>query len=489
LRLSPERTVLAVGLLGGLLFAFATPPFQSPDEPAHFRRIYQIAGGVQLQPGPRGVPGIMQPASLEKIIALCLAGLPGEPRRLLPQGVVQAAWSVPLDPGRQVFVPLANLTAYNPVSYLPQAAAAAVSRWLEVRPLATLYVVRLANLAVCLALVYAAVRMAPLQKWAFAFLALTPMAMFLRSSASPDGLTFATALLLTGTVSAIAFGRSTVPEAAPASAAPDAAAPDHPAAPTAPITPAAGLPSASLVFCLLAMTGVMALCKVGYVLVNLLVGAIPRRRFRSWQAWAAMMGAALVLSLLGTWNSARIARFYTAHFRRLPSVQPLAQLQLALAQPLHFLGLVIADYWLHLVRYAVGFIGNFGWLDTPLPVFVLVPYAVLLIGLALTGGDAATPMPRGVRLMAAAVVVGGLLLLSTSQYLCWTPIGSQHIDGLQGRYFLPLGGAGVLLLCNRRLGRHGAPSNEPARANRLALTSAALTVGSLVTLWVRYHGW
>src|SRR4029079_8068336 len=45
-RMTPERTVLVVGLLGGLLFVAATPPFQAPDEPNHFARAYQISEGV-----------------------------------------------------------------------------------------------------------------------------------------------------------------------------------------------------------------------------------------------------------------------------------------------------------------------------------------------------------------------------------------------------------------------------------------------------------
>jgi uncharacterized membrane protein len=512
LRLSPERTVLAVGLLGGLLFAFVTPPFQAPDEAAHFRRIYQIAGGVPPLPGPGGEPGVMQPASLEKVIALCLAGLPGQPRRLLPKGAVQAAWNIPLDPGGQVFVPLEKLTAYNAVSYLPQAAAAAAGRGFELRPLATLYLIRLANLAACLALAWAAVRIVPFQRWAFALLALAPMAMFLRSSASADGLTFAAALLLTSTVCAIGVGKQAAAAAAPetpaaAAAAPDGSSADVAAPPgtpaeaagswpatgdapeiTPPEVPAPGISSAHLVVCLLTMTGVVAFCKVGYVVVNLLVAAIPRRRLGSPSRWAAVMSAASVLSALGIWNSLLIARLYAAHFRRAPFVQPLAQLHLMLAHPLHYLGLVSADYWIHLTRYAVGFVGNFGWLDTPLPVYVLVPYALLLAGLALTGGNPAAAMPRGTRLAAAAVVAGGLLILSTSQYLCWTPLGAQQIDGLQGRYFLPLAGAGILLLYNRRLARPRPPHGEARLAGRFAVASAVFTLVSLVRIWTRYHG-
>jgi Predicted membrane protein (DUF2142) len=53
-RLTPDRLVLALGLAGGLLLVFVTPPFQVPDEPAHFFRAYQVATGAGAEPGPGG---------------------------------------------------------------------------------------------------------------------------------------------------------------------------------------------------------------------------------------------------------------------------------------------------------------------------------------------------------------------------------------------------------------------------------------------------
>jgi Predicted membrane protein (DUF2142) len=497
LRLSPERTVLAVGLLGGLLFAFVTPPFQVPDEPAHFRRIYQLAGGVSPRPGPDGQLGFEQPASLETVTNLCVAGVPFHPYRLLPAGVLRAAWRIPLDPGRQQFLPLSLLTPYTLAPYLPQAAVAAAGRWLELRPLAIFYLVRLANLAACLPLVWAAVRIAPFQKWAFAFLALTPMAMFLRSSASADGLTFASALLLSAAVCALAWdppadavprSMQSATHAAPpttglgAAAAPPILPLDRHVAPPA-------KPGARLVACLVGMVGLVAFCKGGYLLVNLLVPAIPRRRLGSAGRWAAVMGAALALTALGALSSARVAATYFDLFHHAAGVDPRSQIQLVLAHPFDYLGFLVTDYVVHLPRYAAEFVGNFGWLDTPLPLYVLIPYALLLLALALFGGDAATAMPRRLRLAAAAVVASGLLFVSTSQYVSWTPVGAHHIDGPQGRYFLPFAAAGILLAYSRRLARRW-PQGAGARTdNGLALASAVFTAISLVRVWTRYHGW
>ena len=40
--------ICASGVVAILLFAFAIPPYQSPDEPAHFKRADQISRGELL---------------------------------------------------------------------------------------------------------------------------------------------------------------------------------------------------------------------------------------------------------------------------------------------------------------------------------------------------------------------------------------------------------------------------------------------------------
>jgi uncharacterized membrane protein len=464
-------------LLGGLLFVFVSPPFQVPDEPAHFRRAYQIGTGAPLVRRPDGALGVEQPASLGALIQLSLAGMPYQPLQRMPAGTLAAASRIPLDPSHLAFVPLAlsNLTPYGPAPYLPQAAAAAFGRWLALPPLWILYLARLCNLAACLALTWAAVRMAPFYQWFFVFLALTPMAMFLRSSASADALTNAAAMLLVSVICALAYS-------------PPAAEPV--------LQEANPAPARWRIACLLAMAALVAACKGGYVLLNLLVPLIPPRRLGRPRIRAAVLAAVLVITAAGVVNSSSTAKTAFAHFQRDPGVQPYLQAQGVAAHPMRFLGIVIADYGKHLTRYAVGFVGNFGWLDTPLPVAVLVTYALFLLALAVTGGDGATAISGRDRLLIAAVVLAELLVISASQYLAWTVVGAPAIEGLQGRYFLPLAPVAALLLYNRRWAGALAAALAGGQTGRLgrmekalAVASAAFTAVSLLRIWTRYHGW
>ena len=104
---------------------------------------------------------------------------------------------------------------------------------------------------------------------------------------------------------------------------------------------------------------------------------------------------------------------------------------------------------------AASTIGMLGWLDVRLqPVWV---YGFGVAGLAAAALCCASG--RAMRVGAASRVVGlGVCLgvvgaLFLAQYLTWTPLGALEVQGVQGRYFLPLlPVCGVLLAGLVRMG-------------------------------------
>lgn len=513
-RLTPDRLVLILGLLGGLPLVFATPPFQVPDEPAHFLHVYQIATAAGAVRGPAGVAGFEMPASLPRLAELCVAGVPFHPGRRLPAGLLAAAWRLPLAPERRAFVPAGLLNPYTPGPYLAAAAAVGVGRLLELRPLALLYVARLANLAAALAVAWAAVRLAPVYGWLFALLALTPMAMFERSSASADALTDALGLLLVSCILSLAVApqrsaaaraaaHASRAECAPHVVALPLVAPALEVAPAmaaarldAPVTPVdadsarRAVPLAGRAAWLLAAAVLLAAAKAVYFLLDLLIFLVPasriplgrRSRLGAVTLWSGGL-AAIAAGLGFSWWQARL--YFSVGWLQ-PGVQPAAQLQGVIAAPQRFLDLALADYAHHALRYGAELVGNFGWLDTPLPRLAIVVWALALLAAALTGGSPELELAGWQRCLIAAVVAAALLGLSFSQYVAWTPLGAGFIEGLQGRYFLPLAPAAALLLYNRRLaGRWPA---GPGAGLRFGVLSLAFTILTLLRIWFRYHG-
>ena len=62
----------------------------------------------------------------------------------------------------------------------------------------------------------------------------------------------------------------------------------------------------------------------------------------------------------------------------------------------------------------------------------------MLLAVLLASGSVATPLPRIRRASAALLVGAAALSIFVLQYLSWSPIGGRTIEGVQGRYFLPL---------------------------------------------------
>jgi uncharacterized membrane protein len=458
--MSPERTVLVVGLLGGLLFVAATPPFQAPDEPNHFARAYQVSEGVLF---PRS-GGVDLPESVVRIGTDLRGDLPFHPERKVDRQALAAAFSVPLAPERRTTHPLGGSVLSTPLAYLPQALGAVVGRALGLPVLWVFYLCRLTNLLASLAVAWAAVRVAPLFRWLFAFLVLDPMALFLRSSLSADALIDALALLLVATVLALAAGP-----------------PGGDRRDRGRLGRLLGLLMGTVAFLVLSKGAT-------YSLLPALAFLIPAERLGGRRRATAVLATVVALTAAGVALSGwAVRRAYPLDLRVDVRTDPVAQAGIIARDPMHFLGLASVDAVRHAPMYAIQFVGNLGWLDTTVPAIVLLGYALLLLALALTDGSPALALGPWRRLLIAAITAATLFGISTSQYLLWTAVGADHVDGIQGRYFLPLAPAAALLFHNRRWVRDLSGVHAGDIGRWLCGAAAVATAASLIKLWMRYY--
>jgi uncharacterized membrane protein len=56
----------------------------------------------------------------------------------------------------------------------------------------------------------------------------------------------------------------------------------------------------------------------------------------------------------------------------------------------------------------------------------------------------------GQRLLLVLAALATLALVSASQYATWTPYGADYVEGIQGRYFIPLAPAVAWIFHTRR---------------------------------------
>jgi uncharacterized membrane protein len=416
-----------------LALSVLIPPVQQPDEPAHFLRTVQIAGGSLLGYRVRDSAG--GPAD----IAVAPALSPFYSVFFRPEVKITSAMHAVSDSihwsGKTQDQAFPNTAILPPMLYAPGVLAVWVGRALDLTVVRTLYLVRIANALAAAAVTFLALVAARRTRCALATLAVLPMTLALDVSASHE------ALMIALVFWAVAMIDRVIDEDRDAT----------------------GLET-TLITVVLALPAMARPPYAAFAALLLLTG--PIRSFRPWLA-AAAIGAAACAWWLHT---------ATVSLTRFPLSDPSAQWELLKADPTRIASVLwqtLAREWMALGEQLVG---KLGWLDTRLPPgFILMAAGILVLTfLSTTAGRARRPW------LPAAAAFGGILILCVSLYFVWTPPGFPIVAGLQGRYFLPFAAASALAFpCLPALGRRILPFAVTGLAV-LALSCPVVVVRALV---------
>lgn len=364
-----------IALVFGAAYALKTPAFEVPDEVAHYWRATAAAYGHVVVGArvalPRGY----------RVIVWALTLTPDAPR-VTPERIRNAKGVMLQDEYRDA-TPVAGL--YSPATYVPQIVAAAVARAAKVRPYFSFFAGRLATLVFCVAALVFICR-GPFRAH-FLAVALLPMSLFLFGSWSADALTIVAGFLVT----ALLLQR--VDDTA-----------------------------------VLAAVAWLSLCKPPYVLLALLVLAVPaQRKFK-----------ALVIAVMIAGTMAASAMTMTGMEMPNPRYRPIdtrAQFRFVAADPLHFLAVLAHDTRLNGRDYLESMTGRLGRYELKLPRWTTWMLWLLLLAVGVTCGP---PLPLRARLLMWAIAIAVWLATLTYLYLTSSIAGGDVIEGTQGRYILPM---------------------------------------------------
>jgi uncharacterized membrane protein len=500
-RRGPERLLLAVGVVVGLLFALLYPPFSAgADEATHLGRALEMAHG-RLTPGEvDGAIGSPIPRTYredqDEVILLLFRGGPFDDDTYSVLARSRPDWS-------DTFVVDTQPTmAATPFAYAPSALAMVIPDRLGWAGIFVLWAGRIGNLVVYLALAWVAVRVATAFRWTLAIAALFPMNLGIAASVTPDALTIAAFLLVIavwtrvwrpdgvagpegdggedGATSMAADGHPHDPDAvrsqdevlaalgldAPTStpaattAAPSAATAAPIAAPNATATaavdaepvPAAPGPLARLDAWTRTPigTGVMVLV-AGLLLVAtkppyfLILVAFPALLLTAWRdarlrlaAVAGVVGLAAG-GLFTLLSSSGSYKAVTENLNGGIAYQPDVQQERLLSDPLGFLGRVAGDWFGNLDLTVQRWVRHVGYVEVTLPAWVswLFVIAVIVAALLLDRRDL-LGLRRWARAIWALLAAGMIVALYTSSYLYFDDTVEGTYMGLQiPRYVSP----------------------------------------------------
>ena len=429
-------------LFVGFLMCFLTPPFQVPDEPLQMARAYQIAEGFFISP-------LQSDGMQYKRIAEVPTGFINDRLRLdlfhrehdYSFDDIKYLFSQEIDHADLTIVDVANTGQYPPLSYLPQAAGIWIARLFECSAGGIFYLARMMSVvfgAFCIAF---AVKLLPQKKFLITALASMPMFIAEIASSSADAVTYSLCFLIAAYIYRLGMDGS-------------------------PLT------GKQIIFLFLGAVS-LGMLKQVYGVILFLFLVLPLAKFRS-----RRMFFCLFFSIVGVFLATSLAWIILSsggHTNiELPvntGADPVAQIQTVKGDVLLYLNVmftniahgVFIEGW-----YYYSFVGILGWLTLWFPEKFYYAYAVVLFMGALFGKVQLNIWQRIVIVLAVFL---SLAVIFLNQYLTWTPVGADYVDGVQGRYVIP-----ISLMCLTAFSLNKKLPYENVLAAVVGMASAGMTI-------------
>ncbi|MBA3920202.1 MAG: DUF2142 domain-containing protein [Nostocaceae cyanobacterium] len=400
----PENAFVILAVVFGLLFLFITPPFQVADESNHFLRAFQISElGIIATKQENQIGGFL-PKSLLQTINEVSKDIRFKPQNKQKTENIFNLLNLPLASDKRIFLSFPNTSLYSPIPYLPQAFGIKLGTIFSFPPLVLMYMGRIANLLAWVCLVYLSLKIIPDFKWLFFLLSLTPMSLFQAASLSADAVTNGLSFLWISFVFNQAFNNSKK------------------------IT--------NFHICIMfIISTLLSLCKTAYFPLMLLYFVIPKNKLGNNKKYL------LTFFVLALVNIGAII-FWSDLVKDLislkPNIAPKEQLIFIVTHPLEFTQILLNTFWKDGIENIFQFIGVLGWLDTRLPTIHSYSYLIILLLVALASQPKKLVIQGWQKYIIFMLFILNIVIIMVLLYLSWTAVGDKIIEGLQGRYLIPV---------------------------------------------------
>ncbi len=408
----PEKLFLVLSLFLGLVFTASSAPNRTPDEMNHFIRAFEVSEG-------RIFGDVVMPIGLYEFwshVGSKLARFKQEPEtKFYKPEFFSLSDNFDMDKDRLYIdiIKAPQITGNNPLPYIPAALAFKISTLAELKPLYVLYMIRVINLFLAVTIIYYAIKTTPAYKWLMAYIALLPTAVFLRSSAGVDGITFAVSLLFfshiikANSLNEPLIGRELI--------------------------------------VLSILSFVAAQSKSGYILLPFIALMIPSCRFsglrdRLFKSSIIILPAVIACAM---WIISVRYFLYSgeAPIIARPEAMPDLQIRYMLEAPITYIKTLFSSIFsgYSLFNHPKEFLGVFGWLDVHLnsEIYALL-FAGLLFMILFGNGEQIISLNLTQKVIMQGIFWASIALMYTMLYIQWNPVASGFIGGFQGRYLYPI---------------------------------------------------
>ena len=279
------------------------------------------------------------------------------------------------------------------------------------------YGARVINMIVSIILLYLAIKIMPFGKRGMLFSMCFPIAVEGFTSMSPDALTISISYLFTAYVFNIVFNEEKQIKRTD-------------------------------IFILTVLSILIALCKIVYLpLVGLLL-LIPRKKFKTKKSHLLTVGIIMAVAIIANLVWLKISSTYLALYKDGNSVN---QLAILLNGPISYLQRVLGTMNQYGGFYTYSLLGQeLGWnefaqMGALLPTVVGIIYMYINI----TDNTLKQKLNKYQNTIILLIILAIIGLIFTSLYLQWNEPTNYAIEGIQGRYFIPIIPILTFLICSK----------------------------------------
>ena len=394
-RIKKEWLFAGIALVIGVALVFVNAPQIRYDEHAHFWRAYEIASGKIISRTTNELPN--------SVIDLFMREDGSYPNREIDYETIREKIGADLNEDETTPFAVGATGSLTPISYIPQVIGVFIGRILQLSPMIILYLGRLANLLVYIALVFMAIKIMPSEKWKMIIMmiALFPMSMNLAATVSPDTVILGTSLLAIAYAMHLKFETKTITF------------------------------KNIIIFGILCM--IPTVCKVVYFPLCLLVFLLPKEKFESKSkkvlSWITIF-AIVFIPYLGLNKIISLGDCEIA-IRTNMTEQILFTLSSLPRDCLTALNTMYSEF----SNYFFEMIG--GW--NTIQILSIILFIMLLIAMFRKEENAKKlEFTKKDKIICWIMIAIEILGVVAAMYLQWTQAKQTVVEGVQGRYLLPI---------------------------------------------------
>ncbi len=454
---------LAVLLLGSV-YLVALPPLSAPDEISHFASAYRISN-VFLGELPVDEKGYVRMRQEDEFLQNVNGASGTEEKVSLGQTLTEKTWEGIEAHAASVFVSqerdemvssVRKPVKTTPVSYVPQALGITLARLLGVNCVILAWLGRFFNLLFFAGMVYWSMKALPFGKMVVCGVSVLPMSLHLAASYSYDAFLMGMCFLFGSYCLYLAFAKPVVQKRD--------------------------------IVLLAFLAAAFGPCKMVYAVMLGFALLIPVKKFGGWKDWG--MGAAIVAAAFLTAMvlvNRETVQDYAAGTDSYVSWagEEGFSIPFILHNPQVYIRMMYETLVHQGDEWALSMLGeSLGNLDPVLsvPFFVLVFLAACLALLGIRRAGEALYLSGRQKAWIVFLALSCLAGLMTAMMVGWTPLSSRVIEGVQGRYLLPVLPFLTMTMKSNRLVRT-AGSDEKLLFYMCALDCyAALRLFSIVSM-------